>query len=110
MADSSYTQELKRRENDLIRVYNPLDVPKVIEWDRKNGVKLFRVPAKQEEVLIRYIAKKFIEEVFDYIISKKAGDAVIQANKERVEKGMAEMTPWKEQMAFESKFYNPDSD
>lgn len=110
MIDSSYVQELKRKENDLIRVYNPLDKPVVVEWDRKNGVKLFRVPAKQEEVLVRYIATKFIRETYDYIVSKKAGDAVTEANKDRVKKGMAKMTPWNEQLAFEGKFYSLSDD
>jgi len=110
MAESTYIQELKRKENDLIRVYNPIDTDYVVEYDRKNGAKLFRVPSKSEEVLPRYIARKYVEEMFGKIVNEKAAAAVMKENERRITVGMAEMTPWKEQMAFESKFYNLNED
>mgnify|MGYP001559554163 CR=1 FL=1 len=110
MAESTYIQELKRKENDLIRVYNPTDKDHVVEYDRKNGAKLFRVPGLTEEVLPRYIARKYVEEMFGKIVNEKAAAAIIRENERRISVGMAEMTPWKEQVAFESKFYNLNED
>ena len=101
MAKSSYTQNLERRANDLLRVYNPLDEDMVTEWDRKNGTKLFRVPAKQEEVLPRYIAEKYIREMYLKIMTDKVNKRVVRENEERIKKGMQAMTRWDEQLRFE---------
>ncbi len=105
---SSYQQDLERRSNDLLRVFNPLDEDAVVEWDRKNGVKLFRVPKKEEAVLPRYIAEKYIREMFDKILIGDADKAVRKENERRISKGMAAMDKTlktSEQMQFESKFY-----
>src|SRR3990167_5595069 len=108
MADkTTYQIELERRANDLIRVFNPTDKDYLVEWDRKSGTKLFRVPSKGEAVLIRYIAEKYIREMFDRLMNEKAATAVITENQKRITKGMEAMTPWKEQFKFESKFYHP---
>ena len=110
---STYLLELERRSNDLLRVYNPLAEDVVVEWDRRGGVKLFRVPAKSEEVLIRYIGEKYIKEMFDKITMDKAHDAILKENQRRVKSGMAEMDKTQrtgEQMQFESKFYNPSDE
>ena len=108
---STYVLELERRVNDLIRVYNPTDKDYIVEWDRRSGVKLFRVPSKQETVLIRYIAEKYIHEMFDFIFTQKAHEAIIAENQRRIEKGFAEMDKTlktNEQFKFEMPFYNPD--
>ena len=105
---SSYEQELVRRTNDLLRIYNPSDEDYVVEWDRKNGTKLFRIPKKEEAVLPRYIAEKFIREMFDKIIITEADKAVIKENDRRVKAGMAAMDKTMktgEQNQFESQFY-----
>lgn len=110
---SSYLLEIERRSNDLLRVYNPLGEDYVVEWDRRGGTKLFRVPAKSEEVLIRYIAEKYIREMYEKILNDKARDAIVKENERRVSKGMAEMDKTQrtgEQMQFEAKFYNPSDE
>ncbi|HEC65809.1 MAG TPA: hypothetical protein ENI23_10965 [bacterium] len=105
---STYQRELERRSNDLLRVYNPMEKDYVIEWDRKEGVKLFRILGKEEAVFVRYIAEKYVREMFDKIITKKADDAILKENQNRVSKGMAQMEKWKDQLAFESSFYTID--
>ncbi|KKK52283.1 hypothetical protein LCGC14_3106480 [marine sediment metagenome] len=110
---SSYQQELERRTNDLLRVYNPLDEDRIVKWDKKNGTKLFRFPKKEEAVHVRYIAEKFIRETYQYIITTKADEAVKEENERRVKAGMATMDKTLrtgEQEAFEKKFYIPGDD
>jgi len=110
---SSYQIELERRSNDLLRVYNPLNEDKVVIWDLRSGGKIFRVPAKQEAVFPRYISEKYIREMYDKILNDKAHDAIIKENQRRIAAGMAAMDKTfktNEQMVFEQKFYNPNSD
>jgi len=110
---SSYQQELERRSNDLLRVYNPLTEDYIIEWDKKNGTKLFRVPSKEEAVFPRYIAEKYLREMFDKIVITDAMDAVKKENERRVKSGMAVMDKTLktgEQEQFESKFYIGNDD
>ena len=105
---SSYTQELERRSSDSLRVFNPLDERYVVKYDKKDGVKLFAIEAKSEAVFIRYIAEKYIREMYDKIIITEADDAVRKENERRIKNGMAEMDKTlktNEQMVFESKFY-----
>ena len=106
-------QEMERRANDLLRVHNPTNTDYVIEWDRVNGTKLFRVPAKGEAVFVRYIAEKYIREMFDKIFSERAQREIIAENQKRIAKGIAEMDKTQrtgEQMHFESKFYHPTNE
>ena len=107
---STYVKELERRSNDLLRVYNPTDEDYVITWDKREGAKLFRAKAKEESVFIRYIAEKYLKEMFNKIITDKADKAVREENERRAEKGMEEMSKWKDQFKFESRFYSPDSE
>ncbi len=107
---SSYHYELERRANDLLRVYNPTNEDYIVVWDKKSGGKVFRVRAKQEEVLFRYIAEKYIREMFQKMINDEVDKAVIKANEDRVAKGMAEMTKYAEQYRFESPLLQPTSD
>src|SRR3972149_5669820 len=88
---SLFIQEMERRANDLLRVYNPTDADYIVKWDKRGGTKLFRVPAKGEAVHIRYIAEKYVREMFEKIIMEKAMTAVLKENEARVAKGMAEM-------------------
>jgi hypothetical protein len=104
---SVFIQEMERRTNDLLRVYNPIEKDFVVKWDKKNGTKLFRVPAKTESVHIRYIAEKYVREMYQQIITERTDKAVIEENERRVAKGFAEMLKYKEQQPFESRFYNP---
>jgi hypothetical protein len=109
MADSSWQSEMQRRANDLIRVYNPTNDDYVVEWDRKDGVKQFRVGAKQEAVLIRYIAEKYIKEMLNKIVTEKTSEAIIKENQKRIERGGAEMDKTMrsgEQMQFEQRVYS----
>ena len=110
---SSYQVELERRSNDLLRVYNPFDEDQITVWDKRSGGKIFRVPAKQEAVLIRYIGEKYIKEMYDKILNDKARDAILKENERRISVGMAAMDKTfktNEQMVFEQKFYNPSNE
>ena len=105
---TSYQQELERRSNDILRVYNPLDEDYIVEWDKRSGTKLFRAPKKEESVFIRYIAEKYIREMHTKIIISEADEAVRKENKRRIKAGMAAMDKTLktgEQEQFESKFY-----
>ena len=105
---SSYQQELERRSNDLLRIYNPTNERHVVEWDRKNGTKLFPVEPKEEAVYPRYIAEKYIREMFDKITISEADGAVRKENERRIKAGMAAMDKTLktgEQEQFESQFY-----
>ena len=105
--------ELERRANDILRVYNPTDERYVVEYDKRGGVKLFPIEAKSEAVFPRYIAKKYLREMFDKMLNDKAREAILKENKRRVSVGMAEMDKTmksNEQMMFEEKFYNPPDD
>lgn len=110
---SSYIQELERRANDTLIVYNPLDEDYIVEWDRRGGVKRFRVRSKQEAYIPRYIAVKYLKEMFTKIVNKKAADAIAKENERRVKAGMAIMDKTQrtgEQAQFESPFYNMEDD
>lgn len=105
---SSYQQELERRADDLLRVYNPTDKRYVVEYDKKNGTKMFPVEAKSEAVFVRYIAEKYIKEMYNKIIIEEADEAVRKENERRIKVGMAAMDKTlktNEQNVFESKFY-----
>ena len=110
---TSYVQEIERRANDTLIVYNPLDKDHIVEWDRRGGVKLFRVAAKTEVPLIRYIAEKYIKEMYTKITNEKASEAIKKENERRIKSGMAIMDKTQrtgEQEVFESKFYNAGDD
>jgi len=98
--------ELERRSQDLLRVHNPTDKDYVIEWDRKNGTKLFRVRANDDSVLIRYIAEKYIREMYEHLIISEADKAVVERNEKRIEKGLDAMNKFKEQERFETPLLN----
>lgn len=112
-AKSSYQQELERRANDILRIYNPTNERHVVVWDAKNGPKRFPVEAKEEAVHPRYIAEKYMREMFQKILNDKAREAILNENERRIKSGMAEMDKTmktNEQMAFEEKFYNPSDE
>lgn len=102
---SSWKQELERRSNDILKVFNPWKEDHVVQWDKGSGLpRLFRVPAEGEAHLVRYIAEKYIGEMVDWEITHKADTEVKKHNEERIKKGMQAMTKWQEQEAFESPF------
>lgn len=108
---SAQLKELERRANDLIRIYNPLDERYVIKWDKRGGTKLFAVEAKSEAVVVRYIAKKFVKEMYSRILTKQATDAIREENERRISVGMALMDKTQktgEQMQFETPHYMPN--
>jgi len=74
---SLFHQELERRANDLIKVFNPTDKDYIVEWSRRDGSKLFRVPAKGDAILIRYIAEKYLQEMFEKLMVDKTNAAVL---------------------------------
>jgi len=112
-AKSAKQQEMERRANDLIRIYNPLDKRYVVKYDKRGGTKLFPIEAKSESVVVRYIADKYTKEMYNLIISKEASDAITAENERRVEKGMAVMDKTQktgEQMQFETPYYMPNNE
>lgn len=104
MAKSTVLAEIERRSQDLIRVYNPLEKDYIVKWDISSpaGPKLFRVKAKKEEVLIRHIAKKYIKEMVQKIVTSNADESVKKENERRIKSGMAKMDSHTEQPAFET--------
>lgn len=86
----------------MIRVYNPLDEDYVVVWDRAHGAKRFRVPAKEERPLVRYIALKFVKELFEKIVNDKVTAKVIEENQKRAERGAEAMSHHREEFRFES--------
>ena len=104
MAKGTILAEIERKSQDLIRVYNPLNEDYVITWDKSSpaGAKLFRVKAKKEEVLIRWIAKKYIQEMAQKLITSNADEAVKKENERRIKAGIAKMDTHTEQVAFET--------
>ena len=112
-ANTSFHQEAARKANDLIRVYNPTDKDHVVKWDKRGGTKNFRVVAKEEAVLLRYLARKYVTEMFTKIITEKADKAIIEENEKRVAKGVAIMDKslrTGEQLRFEAPLYKPTSE
>ena len=107
---STWHYEKERRANDMLRVFNPTDEDYRVIWDKRSGGKVFRIKAKSEEVVIRYIAEKYIREMFEKLLYDKVDKAVIKANEERVAKGMAEMTKYAEQYRFESPLLRPTTE
>lgn len=112
-AKSSYQQETERKSNDLLRIYNPNEERYVVVWDLRGGGKMFPVEAKSEAVFPRYIADKYVKEMFTRILNDKAREAIYKENQRRISVGMAEMDKTmktNEQMSFEEKFYNPSDE
>lgn len=104
--DSVWHKEMERRKNDVLRVYNPTDQDYLVVYDRANGAKRFRVPAKGEASLVRYIAGRYIKQMFEKIVTEKQDAAVLKENERRAERGADAMNRHKEQLAFESNALN----
>ena len=98
---SLWIAEMERRANDLLIVYNPLSEDYIVYWDKAHGAKRWRIPAQKDEVVPRYIARKYFFEMISKITMSKANQAVIKANEDRIKKGMAAMTKHEEQFSFE---------
>lgn len=112
-AKSSYQQELERKSNDLLRIYNPTDKRYIVQWDKRGGTKLFPVESKSEAVYPRYISEKYIKEMYIKMQNDTAREEILKENERRVKNGMAEMDKTmrsNEQMVFEEKFYNPSEE
>ncbi len=85
-------------------MYNPLDEDFILEWDRANGTKKFRFPAKKETPVVRYIAMRYRKKILNKIIEEKIQDRLLKENRDRIAKGMAELdrtAKTGEQMRFE---------
>lgn len=98
--DDARQAELQRRSNDLIRVYNPLNVDYVVEYDKANGGQKFRVPAKTEKVLVRYIAEKYMREMTQKMRTVKVDMSIKEENDRRASSGFPKMNKWDEEMIF----------
>lgn len=108
MAETVSIQELERRASDLIKVYNPTDRDFVVRWDSIPH----RFPNKNRDIghgpgcniVPRYLAEHAAKHLTNNILLRRADEAVESENQRRVKSGMAEMTKFQEQLAFEKKF------
>lgn len=104
--DSVWHKEQERRKNDIIRVYNPTNNDFVVKYDMAHGVKRFRVAAKSEAPLVRYIAERYIQQMFEKIVADKVTEKINEENEKRSQRGAEMMNRYKEQLSFESNAYN----
>lgn len=82
-------RELKRRDNDQIKVHNFLNQDFSVVYDGYRHT----VPAQSDRVFARYIAGKFMTKIVDHKINIDEADAVERENKRRVRSGQKEMDP-----------------
>lgn len=108
-------QEMERKAQDRIRVYNPTEEDTTVIW----GGLGFVIPAKNkdlghgrgQQILPRYIAKKYCIEMTTKILGQRLTKAVQDANQLRAERGQPKMNHWEERLNFEAPFRtdNPEA-
>lgn len=76
-------REMYRKSLDELRVFNPLSEDRIVVY----GGFSHRVPSKEETVLVRYIAEKFVKETIDFMINKDESEAVEKENNRRKKNG-----------------------
>ena len=76
-------RELERSSQDQIKVYNPTDKEWIEYWTGYG----FRVPANGDGVMPRYVAKKYVKNMTDHLITKESEDKVDAENKRRTSSG-----------------------
>jgi hypothetical protein len=95
--------ELERRNNDLVVVHNPTDKDHVVIWDRATSPRVWRIQAKKDEIVPRYIAMKYIREMLEKMRYEDLDKKTREENERRIKGGMTRMTPWEEQVRFEGR-------
>src|SRR5437879_1623530 len=101
-------QELERRSNDRIRVYNPTADDYVVYW----GGAGFRVPNRNKDlghgngqaVVMRYVAENYVKHMADKILGQRMVAAILAENKRRESIGMATMNHWEDRLHFDTQF------
>ena len=76
-------RELERSSQDQIKVYNTTEKEWVEYWTGYG----FRVPANGDAVMPRYVAKKYVKNMTDHLITKESEDKVEAENKRRTHSG-----------------------
>jgi hypothetical protein len=100
-------RELRRKSLDQLKIYNPLDTAFQTVWE---GFTYVANP-KQETVMLRYIAEKWMREFVDYMINKEEQDAVDAENDKRRKKGWEPMNPQeRDQFDLRNKYMTNDPD
>ena len=98
-------RELRRKSLDQLKIYNPLDTAFQTVWE---GFTYVANP-KQETLMLRYIAEKWMREFTDYMINKEEQDAVDIENDKRRKKGWEPMNPQeRDQFDLRNKFMTND--
>ena len=88
-----WQREQYRKSMDTILVYNPTEKDYICYWDKYPHVIPSRLkdmgfgPGKMQ--LVRYIADKYMKEMKDLLINKKADVELEKAKSERVKKGLS---------------------
>lgn len=85
LTGEAWHKEMKRRSQDLIRVYNPTEQDYVLVWEDQK----FIVPSKTHDkgwgmgmrVMQRYLAQKYTKEIVDKMLMEKM-DKLIEERKE----------------------------
>ena len=101
-------RELQRRSLDTILVHNFTPTDYRFKYDGY----VWTVPAANKDIgfgkgnqhFPRYLAHHYIKHKTDELLTEKASEAVRKENERRIKNGMAEMTRFQEQPAFEANF------
>ncbi len=88
-AEQKYKEELERRSEDLISIFNPFDESYICYWNSYGN----ELPPRQVSIHVRYIAEKAMGEMIDLILSKKASDDIKRINDKRHKEGQPLLTP-----------------
>lgn len=100
-------RELRRKSLDQLRIYNPLDTAFQTVWE---GFTYVAQP-RQETIMLRYIAEKWMREFADYMINREEQEAVEADNDKRRKKGWEPMNPQeRDQFDLRNKFMTNDPD
>lgn len=100
---SIFHAEMERRSNDLVIIFNPTNEDKIVIWDKALAPKVWRIKSKQEEIVPRYIMRKYLKEMIDKLVYNAVDKDTRKENERRIKAGLQPMNSWHEQWAFETK-------
>lgn len=89
IAEERYKEEMVRRSEDEIRIYNPLDEEYICYWNSYGN----SLPSKRHSVFKRYIAEKAMYEIINMILTQKAKEYIDRLNQARYDNNQPKLTP-----------------
>lgn len=89
----AWHNEMRRKSQDMIRVFNPTNEDYTLVWDEGGASARFTVPSQYKDlgwgpgmrVMQRYLARKFTKEIVDKMILRKQDEKLTQL-KDKLEK------------------------